>query len=87
MFTDEYRALIAVVVAARREAGLSQRALAQRLGKASSHICMIERGQRRLDTLELYQIAKAIGVRPSVLFCKIEDRLELLARSTASLAA
>lgn len=83
VFTVEYRALISVVVAARREAGVSQRGLAQRLGKANSHICMIERGQRRVDSLELYHIAKSLGISPSSLFARIEDKLDSMARRAA----
>jgi transcriptional regulator with XRE-family HTH domain len=83
VFTREYQALIAVVVAARQEAGLSQRDLAKRIGKASSHLCMIERGQRRLDAFELYLIAKSLGVRPSDLFARIEARLEGMLKQAA----
>ena len=53
---------------ARAEAGLSQRTLAARLGKAASHVAMIERGQRRVDALEFYFIAHALGVSPAALF-------------------
>jgi len=41
-----------VLLHARRRAGLSQRALAQALGKANSHVTRIERGQRRIDLLD-----------------------------------
>ncbi|MDB5457353.1 MAG: hypothetical protein JWP92_2938, partial [Caulobacter sp.] len=43
IFSAEYEILTELLVAARRQAGLSQRALAARLGKSASHICMIER--------------------------------------------
>ena len=65
VFSAEYRAMIEVIVEARRAAGLPQRALAERLGKAHSHVSMIERGQRRLDSLELYRIARCLGIRPT----------------------
>jgi transcriptional regulator with XRE-family HTH domain len=83
VFTAEYQAIVAVLVAARREAGLSQRGLAQRIGKTSSHVCMIERGQRRVDALELYRIAKSLGISPSRLFARIEDSLDGVASRAA----
>lgn len=78
MFSDDYRALVAVVVAARREAGVTQRSLAHRLGKAASHVGQIERGQRRVDALELYYIARCLGLRPTALFARIEQSLDRL---------
>jgi transcriptional regulator with XRE-family HTH domain len=83
VFTAEYKAIVSVLIAARREAGLSQRTLARRIGKTSSHVCMIERGQRRVDALELYRIAKSLGVSPSRLFARIEDSLDGVARQAA----
>lgn len=76
VYSDEYRALLDELVQARRESGLTQRALAARIGKAHSHVCMIERGQRRVDTLELYFMAKAVGVRPEVLFERLARRVD-----------
>ena len=75
VFGDEYKVLRDVLVDARREAGLSQRALAARLGKAKSHIGMIERGQRRVDALELYHLALCLGRDPCDLFSAIALRL------------
>ena len=49
VFSDEYAAIREVWIAARRRSGLSQRDLAARLGKCSSHIGRIEAGQRRVD--------------------------------------
>jgi transcriptional regulator with XRE-family HTH domain len=86
VFSDEYRALLDVVRQARRKAGLSQRALAQRLGKAQSHIGMIERGQRRIDSLELYFMAKAVGVEPEALFEQIARRVDAVAQAAVAAA-
>jgi transcriptional regulator with XRE-family HTH domain len=83
VFTAEYQAIVSALIAARRDAGLSQRGLARQIGKSSSHVCMIERGQRRVDALELCVIAKSLGISASSLFAKIEDSLDLLARRVA----
>lgn len=65
-----------VLAAARQDAGLSQRSLAQLLGKAHSHVSLIETGQRRVEALELYRMAKAFGMPPAVLFEVIAKKLE-----------
>ena len=65
----------------RQEAGLSQRSMAQRLGKANSHVSKIESGLRRVDALELYRIADALGLPPLTLF----ERVALLSIVVSSL--
>lgn len=76
VFSPEYRALIDVLTAARQAAGVSQRTLARRLGRSCSHVTRIEQGQRRVDTLELYRIAKALKLSPLALFGRIVSVLE-----------
>jgi len=66
-----HKALLAVLVASRREAGLTQRQLAERLKMPPSVIGKIETGERRLDVVEFVAIAKALKMDPRVLF----DRL------------
>lgn len=78
VFSEAYRALLGAVVECRKEAGLSQRDLAAQLGKCASHVGMIERGQRRIDTLELYRTAKVFQVRPEDLFARIARRIDAL---------
>ena len=78
VFSDEYAAIREVVIDARRTARLSQAQLASRLGKANSHVALIERGQRRIDSLELYWIACNLGVAPEALFERIARKLDRL---------
>jgi ribosome-binding protein aMBF1 (putative translation factor) len=78
VFSDEYEVVRAVLIGARREAGLSQRALAARLGKTGSHVAMIERGQRRVDLLEFCRIADSLGVSADALVNRIAERLGAL---------
>jgi transcriptional regulator with XRE-family HTH domain len=78
VFSDEYDAIRSVVIGCRLEAGMTQRALARELGRANSHVSMIERGQRRIDTLELYLIARALAVEPAELFRRISAKLSEL---------
>ena len=54
--------LIDLLVAQRRRAGLSQTDLAERLGRYQSVVSSIESGGRRIDVVELLDIAEAIGL-------------------------
>jgi len=76
VFSDEYQALRDVIIEARREAGLTQRQMASRLGRSASHIGRIEIGERRVDTLELVRMAKSLGVEPTHLFRQICERID-----------
>jgi transcriptional regulator with XRE-family HTH domain len=48
----------------KRKAGLTQSEVATRLGRYQSFIANIESGQRRIDVVELLDLAVAIGFDP-----------------------
>jgi len=60
--------------------GLSQRDLAERLGKPRSFVSKVENRERRLDLLEFIAVARGLGVDPGALVTEIAttlpDRLE-----------
>ena len=70
-FTDAHRVLVSALAQTRRDHGLQQTELAARLGKDQSYISNIERGQRRVDVVEFYAIARAIGLDPVEWFSRI----------------
>jgi transcriptional regulator with XRE-family HTH domain len=74
----DYQAAGAVLAEARERAGLTQQQLAKSLKKPQSFISSYERGQRRIDVLELAIIAGAMGVDPRRLF----NRITKFTRST-----
>lgn len=76
VFSEAYGALRATIADARRAAGLTQRQVAARLGKSPSHVAMIERGQRRIDTLEMYRLALVLDLPPAEFFDRIVRRIE-----------
>jgi transcriptional regulator with XRE-family HTH domain len=57
-----YRQLIEALAAARRVAGISQVELAKALGKRQQFVSKYESGERRLDAMELFDIAGALGL-------------------------
>ena len=56
-----YKRFLARLVQARRDAGLTQVEVAKRLGKANSFLSKCELGERRVDFVELQQLAKIYG--------------------------
>lgn len=57
IYSKEYKVVIDRLKKARREAGLKQEEVSSKLGKPQSYISKIERGERRLDVVELKKIA------------------------------
>ena len=54
---ERYRTLIGLLVDQRRSLGLSQSALADRLGTHQQFVSRYETGERRLDVIEFHDIA------------------------------
>ena len=77
-----YRAVAAALATARSDAGVSQRELAKRMGTLPSVIAKIETGSRRVDVLELIQIAQALGLRPDGLFNQASQAVSKVAPSS-----
>lgn len=63
-FTPAYRKLVARLKEIREEAGLTQRQLAEKLGREQSFLGRIETGQRRVDLVELIWICSVCGADP-----------------------
>lgn len=61
---DEQRVLRTLMIKARKQAGLTQFELAQRLRRPQSFVAKYEGGERRLDVIEFVHIARAIGADP-----------------------
>ena len=51
-----------LLAAGRRAAGLTQWELAARLGRPQSFVSKYETGERRLDVVELLEVAEALGL-------------------------
>lgn len=64
VFTEAYAALVATLIAIRKERGVSQVELASRLGKSQQFVSAFERRVRRLDVIELYAVLRALGADP-----------------------
>jgi transcriptional regulator with XRE-family HTH domain len=58
----KYIELRRLLVQARQHAGLSQIALSKRLGRPQSYVSKFERGERRLDVVEFFEVVDALKV-------------------------
>ena len=67
-----YRQLLAVLREMRAESGMTQGALAKRLGRPQSYVSKYESGERRLDLVELEEIALAVGSTLSAVVNRFE---------------
>lgn len=61
LHTEAYKRLTDLLKAARKEAGLTQQQVADSLGKPQSFVAKYENGERRLDVIELIEVADVIG--------------------------
>jgi transcriptional regulator with XRE-family HTH domain len=53
-----YDGMVQRLIQARQDAGLTQREVSTRIGRAHSFLSKCETGERRVDVLELLQLAK-----------------------------
>lgn len=72
-FSKEYEILLEKLVAARKESSLTQEQLARRLRRTQSWVSKLERGERRIDVIELRDICQALG-HPFTRFVKVLER-------------
>lgn len=70
--THEYERFLSLLRAERRKAGLSQHELGKLLDMSQSDISKWERGERRIDVIELWQWCGALGISLRL----FSDRLE-----------
>ena len=73
--SERHKKLRALLIAARKAAGLTQTVVADRLGKPPSYVAKYEGGDRRLDVLEFLDIATAIGFDPCDLILSLRSTL------------
>jgi transcriptional regulator with XRE-family HTH domain len=69
-----YKAVGDALAGARRRAGMTQDDVARKLSKPQSFVSSYERGQRRVDVLELVRIVEAIGDDPARIFADVLAR-------------
>jgi len=73
--SSQYRILLDLLIKRREQAGVTQVQLAKRLRTTQSSVSKVERGERRLDVIELHQWCSAMKT-PFVEFIRsLDDRI------------
>jgi transcriptional regulator with XRE-family HTH domain len=67
-----YERFCDLLIEARRESGLSQEAIAEKLGRPQSYVSKCESGTRRLDVIEFLEVMNAIGSDPVEIIRKLK---------------
>ena len=75
LHTPEYAALIRVLVETRKQHGLTQQDVADKLRKPQSYVAKVEGGERRLDVVEFIALSKAMQIDPNYLFSDVLTRM------------
>lgn len=80
IYTDEYQALTELLVEIRKKAAITQVELAGMLDQSQSFVCKYERGDRRLDVIQLRTVCQTLGISLPAFVKKLERRLNQLTR-------
>jgi Helix-turn-helix. len=75
VFSHEYQIFRRCMIAARKEAKLTQESLAKSLKKPQSFVAKYENGERRLDVVEFLFVARVIGVDPCDIITKVAQAM------------
>jgi transcriptional regulator with XRE-family HTH domain len=76
LFAPEYAVLLALLREIREEARLTQAKLAQRVQETQSYISKFERGEVRLDLIQVRKLCHALGTTLPSFVSLLEERLE-----------
>lgn len=76
IYTKDYAIFLQCLRQARKRAGLTQEQLAEKIGTTQSVVSKFERGERRIDIVELRVICKAIGIRLQQFVIDMESAIE-----------
>ena len=66
IFTERYNRFRVSLIEARNAKDLTQVELAKKLKRPQSFVSKYERGERRLDVVEFFEVARALGIDPIV---------------------
>ena len=75
IYTREYSLFLEQLKNAREKKGLTQIEVAEKLGQTQSFVSKVERGERRLDIVELRAFCSALGISFTTFVGQIEKVL------------
>jgi len=75
-FSDEYGVLLELLIELRLNAGVTQRQIANAVGKSQQHVSMWECREREINVIDVWKWCKAVGVSVCDFYRQFEERLE-----------
>ncbi|MFM6193242.1 MAG: helix-turn-helix domain-containing protein [Planktothrix sp.] len=75
LFSEDYKCFLKLLREVRERAGVTQEQIAERLETTQSIISKCERGERRLDIIELKAWCQALGIPLPVFIAEFEKTL------------
>jgi transcriptional regulator with XRE-family HTH domain len=75
IYTKEYTTFLKCLRKARTEAGITQIEMAERIEQTQSFVSRCERGERRIDIIELRVFCQAIGVPITDFIAQLEEAI------------
>lgn len=75
IYSRRYALFVQLLRAAREEAGFTQEEIAARLETTQTFISKCERGERRLDVVELCSWCEALGIPAGQFVAELEKKL------------
>ncbi|MGC1302450.1 MAG: helix-turn-helix transcriptional regulator [Caulobacteraceae bacterium] len=75
IFQGDHQHLVTVLTEARHRAELTQVELARVIGRDQSFVSLFESGQRRIDVIEFFKLARALNRDPQELFAEVAERI------------
>ncbi|QDT91472.1 helix-turn-helix domain-containing protein [Gimesia algae] len=76
IFTQEYSIMLRLLKETRKRLKVSQVDLAERLGQSQSFVSKCERGERRMDVIQLRTVCHALGTTLPDFVKALETRLK-----------
>lgn len=70
--SPRHERLLWLLVQARKARGLTQADVASALGKPQSFVAKYENGERRIDVVELIDIAHVLGASPATILSELQ---------------
>ena len=74
VFTKKYDLFRKLLIESRKDSGLTQQQLAERLNKPQSFVSKYENGERRLDVVEFLDVADALQIDKLKFIEELESR-------------
>lgn len=74
-FSEEYGVLLELLIEFRLKAGVTQKQIADAVGKSPQQVSMWECREREINVIDVWKWCKAVGVSVCDFYCQFEERL------------